>query len=136
LRQAEPLHSEAEIQSETGGLRESGIRIGVILPEDARTQLSLELPASAAFEISWAGGSQVLDPTGEPGSGLERILTAGSEPDLSLTFESSQAVLRAGEWLTLTPVTPQRLIRGDGIRIRQVPAGRSFHIAKQINQTL
>ena len=125
-----------ETSRESAPPAESLIRVGVILPEDERTKLNLVLPTGSAYELSWAGGAEVLNSTAEPGLNLEVTLANTLEPELSVPLQSGASVLRIGEWLNITSSSRQRPVRGNGIRVCHVPAGRSFHFRKQVDQDL
>lgn len=100
---------------------EPAVRIGVVLPEDGKDQLDLEIP----------GGGYTLEVDGAP-----QPLASGA---LTLVREGNRVALAgtSGTVVRLLPPPDARPEKaGDGVLVRKVVAGRGFHWFKEIDQTL
>jgi stage II sporulation protein D len=112
---------------------EPHVRIGVILTEDALPFVDIELPAVGAYEFhsGWLKGvvakpERPMPVRLEALDGKLRIVSRENNAELGSTPEV-RLVHKGG------PAVPGP---GDGVLVRGVVAGRGFHWAKRIDQTL
>ncbi|MBN2490251.1 MAG: SpoIID/LytB domain-containing protein [Planctomycetes bacterium] len=113
-----------------GPSREPIVRVGVVLPEDGKRAVDLEIPAGD-YEVSTGGSVDRLD-----FATLRPATVSLTASGIQVRIEGA-APLRATEaTLTLGPRSPRPLARGAGISVRQLVAGRGFHWRKEIDQTL
>ncbi len=113
--------------------REPRVRIGVVLAEDALGHIDLELPGVGAYEFhsGWLKGVVAKPARPMPvriGAKDGRLTIVSSENQAELGQTPEVRVVRKGG-----PSVPGP---GDGILVRGVVAGRGFHWAKRIDQTL
>ncbi|NOX90526.1 MAG: SpoIID/LytB domain-containing protein [Calditrichaeota bacterium] len=115
---------------EAGAIPESEptINVGIILPEDEFTSLSIRLPKSEDYQIEFSGQSFLLEPETEIFFKL-----SGKE----INFRIGDQEFKAPGEIRLFPVFPSnRLVPGQGVLVKNVITGRSFHWRKYINVTL
>jgi len=106
--------------------REPHIRVGIILDEDARNTVSLQLPDESYRAEGLEDGIRTLRPR-------TRVQATHAGNALALQFDTDHPTLVRS--LDLWPRDTKPLARGTGILVRDVPAGRGFHWYKRIPQT-
>jgi SpoIID/LytB domain protein len=113
--------------------REPIVRIGVILEEDGASFVDVELPGDGyAVDIP---GQAPLKLSGDSTSGLRIAVVDGGR----LQVRTSSGRVLVSDALTVRlvpPATTAPLKAGDGTLVRGVIAGRGFHWAKHIDQTI
>ncbi len=107
---------------------EPDIRVGIILPEDAYTSLTVNTPLSAAYQLEFSGRTISLD---KNKAIFFKHTTSGVE------FTIDDQIFSAPNKLCIYPVKdsdkpePQ-----SGLEIKNVVSGRDFHWKKYIDVTL
>ncbi len=108
--------------------QEPTIHVGIVLPEDDFTSLSIQAPAKEDYQIEFSGQSFLLDP--------------GKELFFKLAGE--QIIFKIGDKEHISPneIRLFPVFKTDGLKpkqgalIKNVLAGRNFHWRKYINVTL
>ncbi len=108
--------------------KEPLIHVGIVLPEDDFTSLSVQIPHDEDYQIEFSGQSFLL----EPGSELFFKLSGKS-----IAFKIKNTSHTAVNEIRLFPVFKTDALKPkQGARIKNVLAGRQFHWRKYINVTL
>lgn len=102
------------------------VRIGVVLAEDAMPTIEMQVP-DAAYELAAAG-----KPPGTIRAARVSVRLDGGAICLAVNDEPAQT---AAGW-ALAPKQPRPPVRGDGLLVKGVVAGRGFHWQKHVDQTL
>ncbi len=103
------------------------LRVGIILPEDRYTSLTLQIPETPGYQLECSGRSVVLS----PGSELFFKYTAQG-----IVFEAEGRAFTAPSEIQIFPQeTISEPAPGQGILIKNVISGRDFHWKKYINVT-
>ncbi|MBI1290909.1 SpoIID/LytB domain-containing protein [bacterium] len=114
--------------------REPIVRIGVILEEDGASGVDVELPGDG-YTVDVPGQAS-LTLSGESTAAL-RIQSTSGGTRLQLLSRDGRVLVADALTIRLVPPVPSRpLGAGDGTLVRDIIAGRGFHWAKKIDQTL
>jgi SpoIID/LytB domain protein len=106
---------------------EPGVRVGIVLEEDAASTLRIRLP-----QHPYAGEGGAALPAQLPPEALVTV-TAG---DAGMNVKVNDGPSLPAAAVRLTPAAPLALQRGAGACVHDVVAGRGFHWQKRLDQTL
>jgi SpoIID/LytB domain protein len=110
--------------------REPIVRIGIVLEEDEKLSLQFRVPATGCSVKVDAGADQEL----AVGETFEVRIVGGK---LTLLGASGHALAAGATMIRLEATPPKRPLQaGDGVLVHGIVAGRGFHWAKEIDQTL
>ena len=108
--------------------KEPIIHVGIVLPEDDFTSLSIQVPAGEDYQIEFSGQSFLLEPETE-------LFFKLSGDSVSFTIGSKN--YSAPNEISLFPVFKSPSLKPkQGALVKNVLAGRQFHWRKYINVTL
>jgi SpoIID/LytB domain protein len=113
--------------------REPIVRIGVILEEDGKSGVTLALQG-AGYQLTSPGW-----PPREIAGDRDSLYRIRVTSDGGLSIESPNGITLASNVVTfriVPPATDAPVQPGDGILVKDIVAGRGFHWAKLIDQTL
>jgi len=104
---------------------EPRLRVGIVLPEDNYTSITLVTPSESDYQIEHQGKRNA------PGRSRE-ILFKLHKNQLEYRLENS--VFTADEEIKIEPVTEEKALSPQaGVMLKNVISGRDFHWKKQIN---
>ena len=104
------------------------IDVGIILPEDAYTSLSISIPEDEDYQLEFSGKSFLLEPNQEIFFKLQKD---------QIIFKINDRSFQATGEIRLFPVFKSAILKpGQGLQIKNVLAGRGFHWKKYINVNL
>ncbi len=107
---------------------EPTIHVGIVLPEDDFTSLSIQIPENEDYQIEFSGRSFLIEPK------TEVFFKLTGE---KITFKIGAQELNAENEIRLFPVFKSETLKPkQGATVRNVLAGRQFHWRKYINVTL
>lgn len=107
--------------------QEPQIRVGIILPEDRYTSLSLIVPQTEQYQLTYSGRIHLPEPGSE-------IYFKHRANDIQFTLNGQ--VHQAPNEIQIFPVTESKApASGFGLRIKNVISGRDFHWKKYIDVT-
>lgn len=124
------------VQTGDAASKDHTVRIGIVLPGDCRQSVALVLPAGHTFTLSAADRTESIRAVEDLPIEVSVLNAPGSEPVLVINLQTDSCSVPAGDAITIEYNSRQELIPGDGIRLHQVLAGRSFHWRKEIDQSL
>ncbi len=105
--------------------KEPLIRVGIILPEDRYTSVSIVIPQSPAYQIDFSGRRVALE------AGAEVYFKYSRD---SIHFSASGKSFTAPNDISISPVQDEKQIEpGQGLLVKNVISGRDFHWKKYIN---
>ena len=122
--------NEPEVENVPLPNREPLCRVGIVLREDSKSKMVLELPAGR-FKLEEGETSFLLDSQ----SAVDLIFEAqGNE---IVCFESDGAApIHSGDTLSIEPLKVQEtLLPKGGMLLKGVVAGRGFHWQKEVDLT-
>lgn len=102
------------------------IRVGMVLPEDGMDSILLKIP-SRGYIVS-AGD--------RPGQMFRSVMAKVAVEDGQVSFLSEGGVAGPAEVVKIWPEEPIPQVRGAGVQLRGVVAGRGFHWEKRIHPTV
>lgn len=106
---------------------EPPIRVGIILPEDCYTSISIVTPSSEAYQLSFSGRNILLEPN------TDLFFKISNQGILFHLAGKDMQAFGEVQILPLEQTTPQPQ---SGVLLKNVVSGRDFHWKKYINVTL
>ncbi|MDZ4786119.1 MAG: SpoIID/LytB domain-containing protein [bacterium] len=116
--------NEPKVRNITAPNSEPELRIGIVLAEDQKKSLQLNL-IDSSYSLNFESKDLVLN----PGDGITVAISNNK-----ISIRNSQKVISENlERLFLSPINPQSLRKNSGINFNSLVAGRGFHWQKEIN---
>ncbi len=107
---------------------EPTIHVGIVLPEDDFTSLSIRIPNGEDYQLEFSGQSFLIDPQ------TELFFKLSGE---HIQFKIGEKEYSAANEIRLFPVFKSESLKPkQGVTVKNVLAGRQFHWRKYINVTL